>query len=87
MAFIRSERILNSYLGIKNIKEKQQYLSLCSMMKSALNAASKNKILCEMINFDNCCIEDYKKDIFYGSGLYYEKINQLMDNLYIVMTV
>jgi hypothetical protein len=45
------------------------------MLQSALNAMSRNKILSEMINFDNCCIDNYRKDIYYGSGLYYEKIN------------
>jgi histidine ammonia-lyase len=57
------------------------------MMHSALSAISRNKILSEMTNFDNCCIDNYKKDIFYGSGLYYDKINELMDNLYYIMAL
>lgn len=56
------------------------------MMHSALSMTSQNKILSEMTNFDTANIDSYHKDIFYNSGSYFNKINELFDNLYYIMT-
>lgn len=87
MSFLRTERILNEYLGKNKLKDRPEYRSLLSMLTSALKCTSQNKILSEMTNFDTCNIDSYDKDIFYNSGLFYGKLKALFENLYYVMTI
>ena len=57
------------------------------MLSAALPLVSKNKILCEMTNFDTCNIDSYNKDVFFNAGSYFNKIDELFTNLYFAMAV
>lgn len=87
LSFLKSERILNSYLGKNKLKTHPHYQSLLSMLTTCLSFTSKNKILSEMTNFDTCNIDNYQRDIFYNPGSFYNKITELTNNLYVIMTV
>ena len=72
MSFLRSERILNSYLGKNKIDQRSPaYISLNTMMKSAINLTSRNKVLSEMGNFDTMNISNYKEDVYFSQGYYF----------------
>lgn len=88
MSFLRSERILNSYLGKNKIDQTSpEYISLKALMRSCIKLASRNKILSEMGNFDTMNINNYNEDIFFSSGAYFLKCEELIKNLYNIMTL
>lgn len=43
------------------------------MMNKAISLASENKILSEMANADTMNTNNYQKDIFYNTGVYFSK--------------
>ncbi len=57
------------------------------MLTTSLSFTSKNKILSEMTNFDTCNVDSYRKDIFHNPGSFYNKITELENNLYYIMTL
>lgn len=40
-----------------------------------------------MTNFDTCNIDNYQRDIFYNPGSFYNRITELTNNLYFIMTI
>lgn len=55
------------------------------MLKSGICATAKNKIHSQMGNFDTMCLDNFKGDVYFSTGAYFTKINDLLKNLYFII--
>ncbi len=89
MSYLRSERILNSYLGKNHLFDcsNPRRFSLMSLLQKGILKASENKTLTYPTNFDTMNIGNYYKDVYYNDQRPLERMIKIFDNLYFLMNL
>jgi histidine ammonia-lyase len=67
MSHLRSERILNKYLGKNNVTREScgSYEAMSVLMQKTIHLISNNRLICAPSNADTMNIENYQMDIFF----------------------